>query len=178
MSKKVLAVYGDPYQKETSANWQILQAVKAEYPELEIDDLQALYPDYQIDAAAEQEKLAEADVIILESPIYWYNMSSLMRRWLEQVLAYGWAYGDGGQALKGKTAILSVTAGADLEDYSKGPHCVIEEKDLLKPIQIIFPYCSMKDGGTVFSAGVQGMPEDQQILAAHAAKLLALIQNA
>lgn len=64
MVKKVLVVSGHPDLKNDSlANKTILKEIKKLYPEVELDILSNLYPDYQIDVAAEQDKLRWADAL-------------------------------------------------------------------------------------------------------------------
>lgn len=67
-----------------------------------INDLYSCYPDYCIDVAREQARLATAKLIVLMHPIQWYSMPALQKLWLDDVLSYGWAYGPGGNALRGK----------------------------------------------------------------------------
>jgi glutathione-regulated potassium-efflux system ancillary protein KefF len=31
--------------------------------------------------------------IVWLTPVYWYSVPSMMKRWIDQVLALGWAYG-------------------------------------------------------------------------------------
>ena len=76
---------------------------------LEVRDLYALYPDYLIDVAAEQAALAAARLVVWQHPIHWYGMPPLMKLWLDEVLAFGWAYGPGGTALRGKDLWLVAT---------------------------------------------------------------------
>ena len=84
MSKKVLVVSGHPDLKNDSlANKMILKEIKKLYPEVELDILSNLYPDYQINVTAEQEKLHRADVIVFQYPLYWYMTPSLMNKWID-----------------------------------------------------------------------------------------------
>ena len=67
LAKKVLVVSGHPDLKNDSlANKMILKEIKKLYPEVELDILSNLYPDYQINVTAEQEKLHRADVIVFQ----------------------------------------------------------------------------------------------------------------
>ena len=77
--------------------------------EVEVRDLYALYPDYVIDVEAEQAALAAARAIVWVHPVQWYSMPALMKLWMDDVLAFRWAYGPGGHALVGKClwAVLS-----------------------------------------------------------------------
>jgi glutathione-regulated potassium-efflux system ancillary protein KefF len=85
-------------------------------------DLYALYPDYAIDIAAEQQALAEARLVIWLHPLHWYGMPALMKLWVDEVLAFGWAYGPGGQALQGKDLWLLSSTGGAAESYSASGH--------------------------------------------------------
>jgi glutathione-regulated potassium-efflux system ancillary protein KefF len=85
-------------------------------------DLYALYPDYLIDAAAEQAALIAARLVVWLHPIHWYGMPPLMKLWLDEVLAFGWAYGPGGQALAGKDLWLVVSTGGTEASYRPDGH--------------------------------------------------------
>lgn len=80
-------------------------------------DLYGRYPDYHIDVPAEQARLADADLLVLVHPVQWYSMPALLKLWLDEVLTYGWAYGDGGTALRGKDFWLVATTGGPEDSY-------------------------------------------------------------
>jgi glutathione-regulated potassium-efflux system ancillary protein KefF len=80
-------------------------------------DLYALYPDFAIDVAAEQAALAAADLVVWAHPIHWYAMPALMKLWVDEVLSLGWAYGPGGEALRGKDLWLLTSTGARESAY-------------------------------------------------------------
>lgn len=82
-----------------------------------VRDLYALYPDHLIDVPAEQALAGQADLIVWLHPIHWYSMPPLMKQWLDDVLTVGWAYGPGGQALRGKDMWLVATTGGTQEAY-------------------------------------------------------------
>jgi glutathione-regulated potassium-efflux system ancillary protein KefF len=84
---------------------------------IEVRDLYALYPDYWIDTAAEQAALAAARLVVWLHPIHWYSMPPLMKLWLDEVFAFGWAYGPGGQALRGKDLWLVASTGGPASSY-------------------------------------------------------------
>jgi glutathione-regulated potassium-efflux system ancillary protein KefF len=90
---------------------------------LEVRDLYALYPDYLIDVAAEQAACERARLIVWQHPIQWYSMPSLMKLWVDEVLALGWAYGarpDGrpARALAGRDLWLVASTGGPESAYS------------------------------------------------------------
>ncbi|WLB23960.1 NAD(P)H-dependent oxidoreductase [Bradyrhizobium japonicum] len=97
------------------------------------------------DVKAEIEKLLWADVLILQFPLWWFSMPAILKGWVDRVFAYGFAYGVGEHSdkrwgdrygdgtLKGKRAMLVVTAGGWAEHYSgRGVNGPID--DLLFPI--------------------------------------------
>jgi len=88
--------------------------------DVEVRDLYALYPDYVIDIEAEQRALAPARTIVWVHPIQWYSMPALMKLWLDEVFAFGWAYGPGARALAGKCAWLVVSTGGAETSYLPG----------------------------------------------------------
>ena len=80
-------------------------------PNLEIRSLYDLYPDFDIDADAEQEALARASLVVWLHPFYWFSVPGLMKHWFDKVLEQGWAYGEGGVALAGKRCLWATTVG-------------------------------------------------------------------
>jgi glutathione-regulated potassium-efflux system ancillary protein KefF len=95
----------------------MLAAAGADASRIEVRDLYALYPDYLIDSAAEQAALAAAKLVVWLHPIHWYSMPPLMKLWLDEVLAFGWAYGPGGTALRGKDLWLAASTGGPEQSY-------------------------------------------------------------
>jgi glutathione-regulated potassium-efflux system ancillary protein KefF len=118
----IALIYAHPYAERSHANRELLAAIE-DLSFVERRPLYDLYPDFDIDIEAEQRRLAKVDVIVLQHPIYWYSMPALLKLWIDEVFALGWAYGTGGTALSGKRMQWVVTTGADFEAYSKdGPH--------------------------------------------------------
>ncbi|TCD53575.1 flavodoxin family protein [Alloscardovia theropitheci] len=157
--ENILIVSGHTYPENSIANKHIISLLKKQYPDTHIDDLYTLYPDYRINVASEQEKLKNADIIIIQSPIFWYYMTSLVSRWIEEVFTYGWAYGSSGNALSGKKIIFSVTAGADNEFYNSQSSAEISIDEMMKPYIVSANYCSMDYVGTVFTGGMMNFTE-------------------
>jgi len=86
---------------------------------VEVRDLYALYPDYLIDVEAEQAALAQARSVVWLHPVQWYSMPALMKLWVDDVLAFRWAYGPGGRALAGKCLWLVVSTGGSETSYQE-----------------------------------------------------------
>ena len=112
----ILVVFAHPYPNRSFANRALLDAL-ADRPGVEVRSLYDRYPDFDIDAAAEREAMSRADVVVWQHPIYWYNVPALLKLWFEKVLTSGWAWGPGGDALRGKRCLWVVTTGGDGQDY-------------------------------------------------------------
>ena len=85
--------------------------------------LEVLLPHYQVlttqvsegyDIREEQEKFAQADVVIFQYPVFWFSLPSDFKRYLDDVYEMGVfftgseRYGEGG-LLQGKSYMLSTT---------------------------------------------------------------------
>lgn len=118
MSKpSILVLAAHPELRLSRVNKALMQAA-ARLPHVQVRDLYALYPDYTVNAQAEQALAQSADLIVWLHPIHWYGMPPLMKLWLDEVLTMGWAYGPGGHALQGKDLWLVTTTGGADEAYS------------------------------------------------------------
>jgi glutathione-regulated potassium-efflux system ancillary protein KefF len=92
-------------------------------PGVEVRSLYDRYPDFDIDVAGEQQALLRAEVVVWQSPFYWYGVPALLHHWFEKVLAHGWAYGEGGKMLVGKRVLWVTTTGAPSDAYGpRGVH--------------------------------------------------------
>ncbi|OOZ37346.1 NAD(P)H-dependent oxidoreductase [Solemya velesiana gill symbiont] len=93
------------------------------------------YGDWNIDIEREQKLLLEHDRIVFQHPFFWYSTPPLMKKWLDDVLTYAWAYGPGGTALKGKEWISAISAGGPADAYQAGGYNNYAMSELLKPLQ-------------------------------------------
>ncbi|MBW7981489.1 glutathione-regulated potassium-efflux system oxidoreductase KefF [Enterobacillus tribolii] len=136
----ILIIYAHPYPRHSHANQRLLDAV-ADVADLNVRSLYDLYPDFNINVAAEQRALEGADLIVLQHPMQWYNMPPLLKLWLDKVLEHGWAYGHEGTALHGKDFLWAVTTGGDDHHFDLGDHPGFDV--LAQPIQATALYCGL-----------------------------------
>ncbi|MCC7005095.1 MAG: NAD(P)H-dependent oxidoreductase [Ottowia sp.] len=115
-STDIYLVAAHPTWGKSRVNRLLMEAAKA-LPRVEVRDLYSSYPDYAIDIAREQSSLAKAKLVVLLHPIQWYSMPALQKLWLDEVLTYGWAYGESGNALRDKDLWLAATTGAPESSY-------------------------------------------------------------
>lgn len=70
-------------------------------------------------------------------------MSASPKKWFDDVLAYGWAYGsNGGDKLKNRRVALSVSAGIQKEDYNENRRYRHTLEQILVPFEMTFLYCN------------------------------------
>ena len=139
----ILVLYAHPYPQHSRACKALLNAV-SDLPDLETRSLYDLYPDFDIDVAAEQLALSRADVVVWLHPIYWYSVPAMLKHWFDVVLLRGWAYGTDGAALQGKPCLWVASAGGDQESYSaEGIHSLPFEK-YIAPIEQTARFCGMQ----------------------------------
>ncbi len=152
--KSILIVSGHTDLNNSVVNKTILDELKKIFPAAEIDYLDKLYPDYQIDILAEQQKLINADIIILQFPVFWYHIPSIMERWMEQSFQHGFSHGSTGDKLRGKRLIASFTTGAPEELYHRNSIMGYEIEEFLPAIKATYTLTQMEFAGFVYTGGV------------------------
>jgi len=116
----ILVIAAHPHREHSRVNDRLWAAADA--PHVQRRDLYALYPDYLIDIGAEQRALEAAELVVWLQPIHWYGMTPLLKLWLDEVFAFGWAYGPGGRALAGKDLWLVASTGGSAAAYHPSGH--------------------------------------------------------
>jgi len=151
---KVLIICAHPDLQNSVANKTIIDELQKQLLTAEFDFLGALYPHYEIDVQKEQEKLSKADIIVFQTPIFWYNVPSLLRKWFEDVLTFGFAYGPTGTALAGKKVICSLTTGSPAEAYRRGGAQEHTIDEYIVGIKQLIRLCGMEWKGYIQTGGV------------------------
>jgi glutathione-regulated potassium-efflux system ancillary protein KefF len=138
----ICVVLAHPYPSRSRAN-RALAEVLAPLPGIELRSLYALYPDFDIDAGAEQAALAAARLLVWMHPLWWYGAPALLKHWFDQVLTAGWAYGEGGDALRGKACLWVATTGGDASAYAPGGLHGRPFLDFAAPFEQTARFCGM-----------------------------------
>ncbi len=89
----------------------------------------------RFDIEAEQTLLLAHDRIVFQFPFYWYSVPPVMKAWMDQVLKYGFAYGPGGDQLKGREFLILVSTGGPEHSYHAGGYNNFTMAEFLKPFQ-------------------------------------------
>lgn len=115
---EVLVIAAHPQLENSRITGALLKALaQADPARVAVRSLYTLYPDYFIDIPAEQAALQAAKLVVWLHPVQWYSMPPLMKLWLDETLAFGWAYGPGGVALCGKDLWLVASTGGQESSY-------------------------------------------------------------
>nr|WP_084791918.1 MULTISPECIES: NAD(P)H-dependent oxidoreductase [Cupriavidus] len=138
----IVVIYAHPTPGRSRVNRPLAEAL-ASRPHIDVRDLYCRYVDYDIDVVAEQRALAAADTVVLQYPVHWYSVPPLLKLWLDEVLEYGWAYGPGGTALRGKSMLAVASTGGTFDSYGpEGNHGHPIEAFLL-PLEQTARLCGM-----------------------------------
>lgn len=115
--KRVLVLFAHPAIHKSKVNLHLINALDS-LDHVTIHNLYQTYPDFYIDIKQEQELLVHHDIIIWQHPFYWYSAPAILKEWLDLVLEHGFAYGQSGNALAGKTVLSAISTGGSQETYS------------------------------------------------------------
>jgi putative NADPH-quinone reductase len=157
MAKKLM-ILGHPAIEQSLANSTIVSAVQQSVQDLEIRNLAELYPDYKIDVLAEQAALIKADIVIFQFPLYWYGTPAILKKYIDDVYTYQFAYGSQGDKLKGKKMQLSFTTGASEADYTPVGIENYRLPEFLKPLEQTAYYTGMDYLDPVFTQSMMFIP--------------------
>lgn len=143
---KILVLFAHPALEKSRVHRRMVARAK-NIESITFHDLYEAYPDMDIDVEAEQKKLTEHDLVILQHPFYWYSAPAIIKQWLDLVLEHGWAYGTGGTALKGKRMLSAISCGGSREVYQP------EGRNRYKITELLAPFSQ-----TAFLCGMDYLP--------------------
>lgn len=119
---KILIIYGHPNFNDSIFTKGIINEIKKEHSEWDILSIDKLLEEnnWKLDIQKEQKRLLNYDIIIFQSPIFWYDIVPSLSHYFNTIFSAGWAYGkDSKLAMQNKKFILSTTSGAPKEAYNK-----------------------------------------------------------
>ena len=179
---KTLLIAGHPNLSQSVANATILEEAGKALPDITVRKLCEVAPDGRFDVAAEQAALAGAEFIVWQFPFHWYAMPWFMKKWLDEVFVFGFAYGTGAK-LGGKKLLVSVTTGAPETAYTGGPGSVGDIHDFVAAFESIAKVCGLEYMGAMWVNGMsyaddeEGIARQKAKAREHAAKLIARIRE-
>jgi len=139
MNTLILVFHPDVEQSVINKRW--IEELEKSPDKYVVRNLYKIYSDEKIDVEAEQKIIESFDNIIFQFPIYWFNCPPFMKKYLDDVLTYGWAYGSqSGYKLSSKKIGFAVTAGINEEDYSTEGRYKYTLDELLRPFEVTVNY--------------------------------------
>lgn len=139
---QVLVYYAHPGHKHSRANRQMLAEAQG-VDRINVVDLYAEYPRFEVDVEREQQRLLDHDTIVFQFPMFWYSTPSLLKEWQDLVLEYDFAYGTKGDRLKGKQMLLAITAAGASSDYQGDGFQRYDIRTFLTPLEQTATLCQM-----------------------------------
>jgi putative NADPH-quinone reductase len=130
---EVLVLLAHPNLHRSRVNRALAEAARG-VDGVTVHDLYAAWPDHHIDVAHEQALCEAHRCLVWLHPMTWYSTPSLLKEWQDLVLAWGWAYGSGGQALRGKPFLQALSTGGPAAAYAEGAEGRRTVEALLAPI--------------------------------------------
>ena len=140
---RVLVLFAHPNPGQSRVNKPMADMAKT-LEGVTFVDLYSLYPRYKIDIDAEQQRLIDHDVIVFQFPFYWYSTPSMLKIWQDLVLEHGFAYGQGGNLLAGKSLLIATTAGGAEDAYSVEGSNSFPVRTLLAPLEQTACLCQLR----------------------------------
>jgi len=161
---KTLIIITHPNISESTMNRRWIEEV-LQFPEkYTVHQLYDAYPDEKINVQAEQRLIEQYDKIIFQFPYYWFNVPSLLKKWFDQVLTHGWAYGSkSGYRMEGKKIALAISLGVEEEELSNAGKYKYPLNELIRPFELSFEYVK-SDYQTAFAFyGLDSFVSDSHI---------------
>ncbi|MBO9617241.1 MAG: NAD(P)H-dependent oxidoreductase [Dyadobacter sp.] len=138
---KTLVIVIHPDIKHSVINSKWLAALNRYPNKYTVHQLHEAYPDEKLDVAAEQKLIEAHDKIVFQFPFYWFNCPSFFKKWLDEVMTYGWAYGSrSGYKMAGKKIALAMSLGVDEHEYSPSARYKYTVEELTRPFELSFEY--------------------------------------
>jgi len=161
---KTLIILAHPNIVDSTVNKRWLEELKLNESLIKVHQLYLAYPDERIDVAREQDLLLEHQTIIFQFPFYWFSTPPLLKKWLDDVLAYGFAYGENpeNRKLSGKSIGFAISTGIGATDYSRSGRYFYTLDELLSPLFLTWKYVEASAHPAFTFSGVEnGVTSDR-----------------
>ncbi len=140
---RLIVYYAHPGHKHSQTN-RAMARIARRLNGISYVDLYAEYPRFDIDVAAEQQRLVDHDVILFQFPMFWHSTPSILKEWQDLVLEHGFAYGINGDKLTGKRMMLAVTVASPEDAYTREGYRHYPLRSFLTPLEQTARLCGMR----------------------------------
>ncbi|WP_350284999.1 NAD(P)H-dependent oxidoreductase [uncultured Croceitalea sp.] len=162
MKKMVIVTHPNKAASKINKSW--INELKKHPHDFTIHSLYDSYPSLNFDVDKEQSLLLAHDEIIFQFPFHWFSTPFALKKYIDEVLTYGWAFGPNGDKIKGKKIHFAVSTGGKRESYEGAS--VLSVSELLNDITLSFQYCGCVTGklhtfyGAMFDPSAQSIEEN------------------
>ena len=139
---KTLVIVAHPNLEKSVVNRRWAEELEKHPDRFTVHRLYGACPDERIDVAREQALVQAHGALLFQFPIYWFGCPSLLKKWMDSVLAFGWAFGPQPEAdkMRGRKVALAVSAGIKQEDFSPNGKYGHTLEELLWPFETLCRY--------------------------------------
>jgi glutathione-regulated potassium-efflux system ancillary protein KefG len=172
---RILLIYAHRDPTASRINRALFDAAAA-LSNVTAHDLTTQYPDFRIDVEREQQLLLEHDSVVLQFPIHWYSTPAILKEWQDAVLGYGFAYGKGGDKLRGKKLMVAATSNGAAENYQVGGSDEFTLGELLRPLQAMAKFTGMQYQPIFATMGIRALDDAalNEVAKTYCARLVAI----
>jgi glutathione-regulated potassium-efflux system ancillary protein KefG len=139
---KILILFAHPAFHKSFSNQVLVEDIN-KINGITFHDLYEEYPEFDIDVEREKELLSHHDCIIFHHPFFWYSTPAILKEWQDLVLEHGWAFGTGGDKLRGKLFFNTITVGGPKEAYTRDGMQNNTIRELIAPLKQTAVFCNM-----------------------------------
>ena len=139
---KTLVIVTHPNLEKSVINKRWAQELEKHPEKFTVHRLCEACPAGNIDVKKEQALVEAHGALLLQFPIYWFGCPSLLKKWMDEVLAFGWAFGPQAEAdkMRGRKVALAVSAGIKKEDFGPEGKYGHSLEELLWPFETLCRY--------------------------------------
>ena len=138
---KTLIIVTHPDMQNSIVNKRWIEELYKFPDQFHVHQLYEAYPDEKIDVSVEQKLIEQHDRIVFQFPYYWFNVPAMLKKWMDEVLTHGWAYGSkSGYKVSGKKIALAISLGVEKHELSKGGIYKYPLEELVRPLELSFEY--------------------------------------
>ncbi|WP_150539798.1 NAD(P)H-dependent oxidoreductase [Actinobacillus vicugnae] len=160
---KTLVIVSHPYYERSEITKAFVRSILTLGNDVTIRNIDELYgTDFTaINVEEEQKAFEAADRIVFLFPVHWFNLTPMLKAYMNAVWSYGWAFGEGGYAIAGKELQVICSAGAREEVYQPNGLVQCTGEDILSSIEASAYYTGMTYNTPMVFMGVGAGVSDE-----------------
>src|SRR5690606_22808295 len=138
---KTLIIVTHPDIDHSLINKRWVEMLKEQPDKYSVHELYKAYPDENIDIKAEQTRMEQYGKIVFQFPVYWFSSPAFLKKWMDEVLIYGWAFGSKSEyKWSGKKSALALSVGLEEHEYGQSEKYKYRPEQLMRPFELTFDY--------------------------------------